>query len=138
MTSRMWKLDKDLVHVFDDKEFKVYMRAVLSGASYTINGTKKDRRAFIEAAPNFDPNAVDDDVDFLPSEAPPFSEKFACWCRSQQAPSRANRCPANDQTTRRPPTHDRCGRRGVHLLYDEAGFGRLAMLLWPWVGPHAL
>ena len=37
MTSRMWKLDKDLVHVFDDKEFKVYMRAMLSGASYTIN-----------------------------------------------------------------------------------------------------
>ena len=39
MTSRMWKLDKDLVHVFDDKEFKVYMRAVLSGARGCDSGS---------------------------------------------------------------------------------------------------
>ena len=49
---------------------RIYMKQSLNGIAWTLKGIKVKRLEFIAGAKAFDADALDDDVDDLPSEAP--------------------------------------------------------------------
>ena len=68
-----WSSSKDAVTAFEDKSFRARIKYACAGLSfYGPDGTQLELRAFVDAINNFDPDAVDDDLDSLTaSKVPP-------------------------------------------------------------------